>query len=156
MGDYFCGMTTDANGDAYTKLMSNGGAVWNVQQLGCTKDAQRRWLCERNPAYENKFLIRSLAGQDVNKDNSITAEDYECLYFPQIAGGQYTHPRRAPRAPSADGVWGGLAADADGNNDNECGILLPEEGMTQEQALVATSRPPGRSFRCQTIRCLVE
>jgi hypothetical protein len=138
--DYFCGMSDDVNGDAYTKLMSNGGAVWNVKQLGCTMDAQRRWLCGRNPEYDNQFLIRSLAGQDANRDNAITEADYECLYFPQIAGGQYTHPRRAPRAASNDGVWGGLVADADGNNDNECGILLPEEGMTQEQALVANKQ----------------
>merc|ERR1711998_542227 len=138
--DYFCGMTSDINGDAYTKLLSNGGTVWNVKQLGCTKDPQRRWLCGRKPAYENKFLIRSLAGQDVNRDNSITNADYECLFFPQIGGGQYTHPRRAPRAPSRDGVWGGLAADGDGNNDNECGILLPDADMSQEQALVANKQ----------------
>lgn len=33
-------------------------------------------------------------------------------------------------------MWGGIAADADGNGDNECGILPAEEGMSQEKALV--------------------
>jgi len=136
---YMCGMEDNANGSGRSKLMANGGPVWNVKQLGCTMDARRRWLCERNPTYENKFMIRSLAGQDANRDNSVTKLDYECLFFPQIAGGQYTHPRRAPRAPSNDGVWGGLSADADGNGDNECGILTAE-GETQEQALVANKQ----------------
>jgi hypothetical protein len=134
--NYFCGHTTDANGEARGKMMANGGTVWNVQQLGCTKDPRRRWLCQRDPMYENKFLIRSLAGQDTNGDADVTPLDYECLYFPQLAGGQYTHPRRAPKAPTDDGVWGGLNADADGNTDNECGIL-PQGDETQEQALVA-------------------
>merc|ERR1711918_172778 len=84
----------------------------------------------------NKFLIRSLAGQDANDDGAITVMDYECLYFPQIAGGQYTHPRRAPKSPSADGVWGGLMADADGNNDNEGGISTLDN-EAQEETLIS-------------------
>ena len=138
--DYFCGFETNSNGAAFDKMVSNGGTVWNVKQLGCTMDGERRWLCQRNPVYENKFMVRSLAGQDANRDNSITELDYECLFFPQIAGGQYTHPRRAPRAPSDDGVWGGLAADADGNGDNECGILPTTADETQEQRLVANKQ----------------
>ena len=68
----------------------------------------------------------------------MTKLDYECLFFPQIAGGQYTHPRRAPRAPSNDGVWGGLSADADGNGDNECGILVGEgDGAAEAKAAAA-------------------
>jgi hypothetical protein len=136
---YFCGMEDNANGRAYGKLLANGGPVWNVQQLGCTADPRRRWLCEEDTAYDNKFMIRSLAGQDANDDGAITVMDYECLYFPQIAGGQYTHPRRAPKSPSADGVWGGLMADADGNGDNECGISALD-GETQEEALVANKQ----------------
>jgi len=133
---YFCGFKTDSNGGARTKLLSNGGAVWNVHKLGCTKDAERRWQCEANPKFENQYVVRSLAGQDVNLDNSITKMDYECLYFPQIGGGEYTHPRRTPRSPSANGVWGGMSADADGNNDNECGILPEAEDESQEDRLV--------------------
>ena len=133
---YYCGFQTDSNGGARTKLLSNGGAVWNVHKLGCTKDAERRWMCEANPRFDNQYIVRSLAGQDVNLDNSITNMDYECLYFPQIGGGQYTHPRRTPRSPSANGVWGGMSADADGNNDNECGILPEAEEESQEDRLV--------------------
>jgi len=134
--DYFCGHQTDSNGAAFDKMMSNGGTIWNVHKLGCEADGERRWLCERNPRYENQFLVRSLAGQDANLDNSITKMDYECLYFPQIGGGEYTHPRRTPRAPTDDGVWGGLAADADGNADNECGMMLMADGESQEDRLV--------------------
>ena len=135
--NYFCGFTNNANGDARTKMMSNGGTVWNVKQLGCTLDANRRWLCERDPLYENKFMIRSLAGQDANLDNSITKLDYECLYFPQEGGGMYSHPRRAPVAASADGIWLGMggSSDVDGNGDVECGIYA-EEDESQEDALI--------------------
>lgn len=137
--NYFCGMVTDVAGTAMSKLMANGGTVWNVYQLGCTADSAQRWLCDENTKYDNKFLIRSLAGQDANGDGAISVMDYECLYFPQIAGGEYTHPRRAPKSPSEDGRWGGLMADGDGNGDNECGIMAME-GETQEEALVANKQ----------------
>jgi len=134
---YYCGFEDNEGGSAVEKMMSNGGTVWNVKQMGCSIDNERRWLCAKKRKYDNKFMIRSLARGDINRDGEVTKLDYECLYFPQEGGGMYSHPRRAPVAASADGIWLGMggSSDVDGNGDVECGIYA-EEDESQEDALI--------------------
>jgi len=126
---YFCGFEDSAEGDAKSKMMGNGGTVWNVKPLGCQGD-----YCPEK-IWQNKWMIRSLARGDKNRDGTIDEMDYDCLFFPS-EGSQYTHPRRVPDAPSDDGVWLGTSpsSDMDANGDLECGIYA--DGGTQEQALV--------------------
>lgn len=131
---YLCGFEDDINGDAKSKLLANGGTVWDVHALGCNG-----LFCESR-TWANQYVIRSLAGGDVDMNGALDSFDYACLYFPvgeMIA--HYTHPRRVPNTPSADGVWLGSArnGDVDGNGDSECGIFASEDdGETQELALV--------------------
>jgi len=134
---YFCGFEDDAAGSAIEKMMSNAGTVWNVKALGCSIDNERRWLCTKKRTYDNQWLIRSLARNDLNRDGVVDKLDYECLYFPQEGGGMYSHPRRAPLAAGSAGVWLGMggSSDVDGNGDVECGIYAPED-ISQEKALI--------------------
>jgi len=132
---YFCGFDGNSGVSGRERLLSNGGGVWNVKPLGCVADPERRWLCDNNREWDNKFLLRSLAGGDANKDGLVDNRDYECMWFP--AGGTQSHPRRISRKGSPDGQWlgSGGAADADGNGDPDCGIAL-NGAETQEKALV--------------------
>jgi len=127
---YYCGFEDSEDGAASEKLMSNGGTVWNVKPLGC----QGKFCSEK--MWDNKWIIRSLARGDKNRDGVVDVLDYDCLYFPS-EGAAYTHPRRVPDAASDDGVWlgSGGSADVDANGDLECGIWT-DAGVSQETALV--------------------
>merc|ERR1719453_668370 len=131
---YFCGFETNEAGTGREKLMANGGTVWNVFPLACQGTPDRPAMVERQGAThignfcekrwtQNKYLIRSLATGDENKDGVVDYKDYRCLYFPDTVG---SIPRMVPMAASADGVWlgNGGDADADANGDKDCGISL--------------------------------
>jgi hypothetical protein len=144
---YACGMEGDQK---WTQLVANGGTVWNIKPLGCSHDEEagenpRRWHCDANRQYGQKYMIRSLAGGDIQADGVVDEKDYQCLYFP-YDGAAYSHPRRTPASPSEDGVWlGATSNDVDGTGDPECGIMpeVDEEGNvagTQEVALITNKQ----------------
>jgi len=123
---YFCGFTDTEVGTAKSKLLANGGAVWNVRPLACQGlMCQTRWTSEM-------YTVRTMAVGDQNMNND-ARDDGRCLYFPAGVGGI---PEMTPEAPSDDGMWLGIGkdADADANGDPECGIALRDEtGLEQNE-----------------------
>jgi len=132
--EYWCGFLTNEAGQARSKMVSNGGTVWNVKPLACQgKYCEKRWTQEM-------YLIRTLATGDADNNDSVDEDDYRCLYFPSGVG---SIPRMVPEAPSTDGIWLGIggAADEDGNGDKECGIaLIGEGGAAQNKRLGLTGK----------------
>jgi len=138
--EYFCGFEDNEYGQAKDKLRSNPQVVWNLHQLGCTRDPEDfeppRWWCA-DSEYDMKFVMRSFADQDKLVSGDVPNDSYkaQCIYFPDGNGGQYTHPRRVPVGGTTDGVWMGGNFNGDDNDDHDCGIYNAD-GISQEEALL--------------------